>query len=53
MLLYFILGIVFIAIGLPLIEAFTSVLSAWSEYVVYIFAFKVYVLKEKMGTNKN
>ena len=52
MLLYFILGIIFIAIGIPFLEAITSILTAWSEYVVYIFAFKVYLLKEKMGIDK-
>lgn len=49
MLLYFILGILFISLGFPIIEALSSIISAWSEYIVYIFAFKVYNIKIQMS----
>lgn len=52
MLLYFILGILFISLGFPIIEALSSIISAWSEYIVYIFAFKVYNIKIQMGSKE-
>lgn len=52
MLLYFILGILFISLGIPILDALSSVVSAWSQYVVYIFAFKIYTIKQKMGLDQ-
>lgn len=49
MLLYFILGILFISLGIPILDALSSIVSAWSQYIVYIFAFKIYAIKSKMG----
>lgn len=49
MLLYFILGIVLVTIILPLIENIMSVFAAWTEYLVYKFAYKIYNLKKEMG----
>ncbi len=45
MLLYFILGILFISIGIPILENIESIISAFSEYIVYYFAYRVYQLK--------
>lgn len=52
MLLYFILGILFISLGIPILDALSSIVSAWSQYVVYFFAFKIYSIKQKMGLNQ-
>ena len=49
MLLYFILGILFISLGIPILDAFSSIVSAWSQYIVYIFAFKIYNIKIQMN----
>lgn len=49
MLFYFILGILFISLGIPIIENLESILSAFSQYIVYYFAYKVYLLKEKFS----
>lgn len=51
MLLYFILGIIFVSVVLPVIENLLSCMSAWSEYVNYVFALKIYKIKEKLGVN--
>lgn len=53
MLLYFILGILFISLGIPILDALSSVVSAWSQYIVYIFAFKIYTIKQKMGLDQD
>lgn len=50
--LYFILGILFVSIGIPILENIESVLSAFAEYIVYIFAVKVYLLKTKIPSEK-
>ena len=49
MLLYFILGILFISIGIPLIENLMSIVSAFVEYIVYVYAFKIYKIKKQMN----
>lgn len=49
MLLYFILGILFISLAVPILEALSSIITAWSEYIIYTFAFKVYQIKLQMG----
>ena len=49
--LYFILGILLVSLGLPVLEALSSIVSSWSEYVVYSFAFKIYKVKKEMGLN--
>ena len=48
MLIYFILGILFITLGIPILQAFSSIVSAWAQYVVYIFALKIYNIKQRM-----
>lgn len=53
MLLYFILGILFISLGIPILDALSSVISAWSQYVVYTFAFKIFNIKQKMGLDQD
>ena len=52
MLLYFILGILFISLGIPILDALSSIVAAWSQYVVYILAFKIYTIKSKMGVEE-
>ena len=52
MLLYFILGILFISLGIPVLDALSSIVSAWSQYIVYTYAFKIYSIKQKMGLDK-
>lgn len=49
MLLYFILGIIFISIGIPLFEGISSFIQSFFEVMVYKQAFKVYKLKKEMG----
>lgn len=53
MLLYFILGILFISLAIPILEALSSIVTAWSEYIVYLFAFKVYHIKLQMSDKEN
>lgn len=53
MLLYFILGILLISLGIPILDALSSIVSAWSQYVVYSFAFKIYGIKQKMGLDQD
>ena len=48
MLLYFILGILFISLGIPLLENIQSLLSSWTEYLIYILAYKIYLIKQKI-----
>lgn len=48
MLLYFILGALFVYLGLPLMQNLLSIIQAMSEYVVYIFAGKVYKIKKQI-----
>ena len=49
MLLYFILGIIFITFGYPLIENIASVFQAITQYIVYKYALKIYKIKKEMG----
>lgn len=49
MLLYFTLGILLISLGIPILENLSSIIQAWSQYIVYIFAFKIYTIKQKMN----
>ena len=48
MLLYFILGCLFVLICIPVIEDLLSIFSAWVEYIVYLFALKVYKIKQQL-----
>ncbi len=48
MLLYFILGILFISIGIPLIDNLMSIISTHTEFITYKIAFKVFKLKKEM-----
>ena len=52
MLLYFILGILLVSLGIPILDALSSIVSAWSQYIVYSFAYKIYDLKQKMGLDQ-
>lgn len=47
MLLYFLLGIVFIYIFIPIIDGFLSIFSTWTEYVNYKMVAKVMEIKKK------
>lgn len=51
MLFYFILGALFMTVGVPLLQIIVSIVTAWSELVVYKFAFKVYELKKQMDVD--
>ena len=53
MLLYFILGILLISLGIPILDALSSIVSAWSQYIVYVFAFKIYNIKVKMDIDQD
>lgn len=53
MLLYFILGILFISLVIPMLDALSSIISAWSQYIVYVFAFKIYSIKKKMEDDQD
>lgn len=46
MLLYFILGIVFIYIFIPIIDNLLTIFSTWTEYISYKLAAKVYKIKQ-------
>lgn len=52
MLLYFILGIVFITIGYPLMQNIASVFQAITQYTVYKYALKIYKIKKQMGVDQ-
>lgn len=49
MLLYFMLGIIFITLGYPLIENVSSIFQAITQYIVYKYALKIYKIKKEMG----
>lgn len=49
MLLYFILGIIFIYIIIPLIDSFLTIVSTWAEYQNYKIAVKCIKLKKEYG----
>ena len=49
MLLYFILGIIFIYIAIPIIDSFLTIISTWAEYQNYKIAVKCIQLKKKYG----
>lgn len=49
MLLYFILGALFIYLGLPLMQNFLSIVQAWTQLRVYKFAAKVYQIKKQLN----
>ena len=48
MLLYFILGALFIYLGLPLMQNFLSIVQAWTQLKVYKYAAKVYQIKKQL-----
>lgn len=52
MLLYFILGCLFIFIGIPLLQSLISLVSAAVEYEVYKFAIKIAKLKKEISDLK-
>ena len=52
MLLYFILGILFISLGIPLLENIETIMSSWTEYIVYILAYKIIEIKTKINGEK-
>ena len=49
MLLYFILGIVFIYIVIPLIDSLLAIISTWAEYQNYKIAVKCIKIKKQYG----
>lgn len=49
MLLYFVLGALFVTVGVPLLQSLASIISAFADYVIYNLAFKVYQIKQKMN----
>ena len=53
MLLYFILGAIFVSVVLPIIENLLSCLSSWSEYISYVFALKVYKIKQQINNGED
>lgn len=53
MLFYFLLGILLISLGIPILDNITSILSAVTQYIVYSFAFKIYKVKKQMGIDQN
>lgn len=48
MLLYFILGILFISIGIPLIDNIMSIFSSYTQLLTYKIAFGIFKLKKEM-----
>lgn len=52
MLFYFLLGILLISLGIPILDNITSILSAITQYIVYSFAFKIYKVKKQMGIDQ-
>lgn len=48
MLLYFILGILFALLGISLLDNISSILSSWTQYIIHIFAFKIYKIKKQI-----
>lgn len=53
MLLYFILGIVFIYIFIPVIDNLLTIFSTWAEYISYKFAAKVYKIKQQLNITED
>ena len=53
MLFYFLLGILLISLGIPILDNITSILSAITQYIVYSFAFKIYKVKKQMGIDQD
>ena len=51
MLLYFILGIVFIYIFIPIVDNLLTIFSTWAEYISYKFAAKVYKIKQQLNVS--
>lgn len=49
MLLYFILGIVFIYVFIPIVDNLLTIFSTWTEYISYIYAAKVYKIKQELN----
>ena len=53
MLFYFLLGILLISLGIPILDNITSIFSAITQYIVYSFAFKIYKVKKQMGIDQS
>ena len=51
-LLYFISGIIFISLIIPLIENIVSILSTITEYVTYIYAAKIFKIKQQLNLDQ-
>ena len=49
MLLYFILGIIFISFIVPLIENLLTIIATVTQYISYIYAAKIYKIKQQLG----
>lgn len=52
MLFYFILGILFVSIVFPITSFFASFLDIYTEYITYVFTYKVYKIKTLMKSNQ-
>ena len=48
MLLYFIIGVLFAYIGTIVLENLSSIISAFSQYIIHIFALKITKIKKEM-----
>lgn len=51
-LLYFILGSVFMIVGIPILDAFADLIHNLSQLIMYKTAFKIYSYKKQMGIDK-
>lgn len=52
MLFYFILGMLFISIIIPLCTFFQSFLDILIQYITYLYAYKINEIKKKMNDEK-
>ena len=48
----FILGILFISFIVPLLEYLLEIISAFCDFIVYKYAFKIYEIKKEMGISE-
>jgi len=51
MLFYFILGIVFVTIALPIMDNLITIIATYTEYIGYIIAAKTYKIKKELEIN--
>lgn len=53
MLFYFILGIVFVTIVLPIMDNLITIIATYTEYIGYIIAAKTYKIKKELEINQD